>query len=75
MNAGAEAASSLLRSVFLLHEMRKELRIKSLLIDALLPDLSIWRADALLNVDSQARHAWRVTHAHDTHAEANKHVQ
>lgn len=57
-NAGAEAAASLLRSVFLLHEMRKELRIKSLLIDALLPDLSIWRADALLNVDSQARHAW-----------------
>lgn len=54
----AEAAASLLRAVFLLHEMRKELRIKSLLIDALLPDLSIWWADALLNVDSQARHAW-----------------
>lgn len=49
---------SLLCGVFLLNETREELRIKSLLIDALLPDLSIWRADALLNVDSQARHAW-----------------
>lgn len=44
--------------MFLLQEMREELRIKSLLIDALLPDLGIWRADALLNVDSQARDAW-----------------
>lgn len=33
-------------------------RIKSLLIDALLPDLSIWRAAAPLNADSQAGDAW-----------------
>lgn len=44
--------------MFLLCETREELRIKSLLIDSLLPDLSIWWADALLNVDSQARDAW-----------------